>query len=168
MGLFYKRKYGIDFRGLRYPSIVGPGVKTPGIAQYTSWVIEEPAKGNPFTIWVRPETKIPIMYYKDAARAMVLLAQAPLERIKTANYVLAGIAPAPSAQDLADLVRTRVPDAQIIFEPDMELQDVIGKAVRPILDTCAREEWGWEAKYEAEDMVQDFLAELARNPQRYA
>ena len=56
MGLFYRRKYQLDFRGLRYPSIIGPGVRTPGVAQYTSWVIEECAKGNPFTIWVKPET----------------------------------------------------------------------------------------------------------------
>ncbi len=27
MGLFYRRKYGLDFRGVRYPSIVGPGSK---------------------------------------------------------------------------------------------------------------------------------------------
>ena len=27
IGLFYRRKYGIDFRGVRYPSIVGPGVR---------------------------------------------------------------------------------------------------------------------------------------------
>jgi nucleoside-diphosphate-sugar epimerase len=30
MGLFYKRKYGLDFHGVRYPSIVGPGSKRPG------------------------------------------------------------------------------------------------------------------------------------------
>ena len=24
MGLFYRRKYGLDFRGIRYPSVIGP------------------------------------------------------------------------------------------------------------------------------------------------
>src|SRR6266496_4438299 len=43
---------GLDFRCVRYPSIVGPGVKTPGVAQYTSWVIEECAKGKLFTMWI--------------------------------------------------------------------------------------------------------------------
>ena len=32
MGLYYKRKHGLDFRGIRYPSVVGPGVETPGVA----------------------------------------------------------------------------------------------------------------------------------------
>ena len=62
MGRFYKRKYGIDFRGIRYPSIIGPGITTPGVAQYNHGVIEQCAKGNPFTKWVTPETKIPIKY----------------------------------------------------------------------------------------------------------
>jgi hypothetical protein len=29
MGQFFKRKLALDFRGVRYPSILGPGVKTP-------------------------------------------------------------------------------------------------------------------------------------------
>ena len=36
MGLFYRRKYGLDFRGIRYPTIVGPGVKTPEVVQFIS------------------------------------------------------------------------------------------------------------------------------------
>ena len=36
MGHFYKRKYGLDFRGVRYPSIVGPGVRSPSVIQFTS------------------------------------------------------------------------------------------------------------------------------------
>jgi threonine 3-dehydrogenase len=50
-GRFFRRKYGLDFRGVRYPAIVGPGIKTPGAVQYAGWVIEESAKGKPFTIW---------------------------------------------------------------------------------------------------------------------
>src|SRR5579883_771454 len=69
MGLFYKRKYGLDYRCIRYPSIIGPGVKTPGVVQYTSWMIEECAKGKPFTVWAPPETRTPVLYFKDAARS---------------------------------------------------------------------------------------------------
>lgn len=45
MGRFYKRKFGLDFRGVRYPAISGPGVKTPGVVQYNAWAIEEACKG---------------------------------------------------------------------------------------------------------------------------
>jgi threonine 3-dehydrogenase len=167
MGLFYRRKYGLDFRGLRYPAIVGPGVKTPGVVQYTSWVIEESAKGNPFTITVSPGTRCPVMYYKDAALAMVQLAQAPRENIRMVNYVIAGATPIATAQELVDIVKQKVPTAQIDFKPNMELQPILDKLLLPIDDRVAREEWGWKPSYDQQRIVDDFLEELKAHPKRY-
>ena len=168
MGLFYKRKYGLDYRGIRYPSIVGPGVKTPGILQYTSWAIEESAKGNPFTIWVKPETKCAAMYFKDAALAIVKLGEAPLANIKMVNYVLGGATPIASAQDLADIIKDRIPAAQIDFKPDPEIQKVVDKLSLPVDDSIARKEWSWKSEYDQERIVDDFLEELRVHPERYA
>ena len=120
LGRFYRRKYGLDFRGLRYPVIVAPGVTTPGVLQYTSWVIEAAANGIPFTITVEPGTGPAVLYVKDAARAMVELAAAPEEQIRTINYLVTGTQPAPTAGELVDLIRGRVPAAQIDFAPDPE------------------------------------------------
>lgn len=168
MGLFYKRKFGLDYRGVRYPSIVGPGVKTPGVVQYTSWVIEECAKGNHFTIWVKPETKCPVMYFKDAALAIVKLKETPLANIKMVNYVIAGATPIASAQELADMVKARIPTAQINFEPDLERQKILDKLLLPIEDATARNEWNWRPEYNQERIVDDFLEEMRVHPQRYA
>jgi threonine 3-dehydrogenase len=168
MGLFYKRRYDLDFRSVRYPGIVGPGVKTPAVAQFTSWVIEACAKGNPFTIRVKPDTRVPVLYVKDAARAIVALKEAPLEKIKTVNYLLAGVVPVASAEELADLVRAKVPGAQIDFEPDLELQRILDKLLLPLDDGHAQKEWGWKPEYDQERMVDDFLHELGQSPQRYA
>lgn len=167
MGLFYKRKYGLDFRGIRYPSIVGPGVKTPGVVQYTSWAIEESLKGSPYTIYVQPETRCPVMYFKDAAIAMVKVAEAPVENIQMVNYIIAGAKPIASAQELADIIRDRIPSAQIDFEPDLELQKVLDKLLLPIDDRIAREEWGWESQYDQERIVDDFIMEMKNHPERY-
>jgi nucleoside-diphosphate-sugar epimerase len=167
MGLFYKRKYGLDFRGVRYPSIVGPGVKTPGVAQYTSWVIEESAKGNPYTIYVKPETRCPVMYFKDAAQAIIKLGHAPIETIKTANYVIAGPTPIASAQELADRVRAKIPGAKIDFKPDLELQKILDKLFLPLDDSVARNEWNWMPEYDQERIVDDFIKEMRIHPHRY-
>jgi nucleoside-diphosphate-sugar epimerase len=167
MGAFYKRKYGLDFRGLRYPSIVGPGVKTPSVVQFTSWVIEESAKGNPFTVTVTPETAVPVMYYKDAARAMIQLGEAPVERIETVNYLVDGVKPAPTAGQLAEIVRSRISEARIRFEPEMAFQSVIDQVIRPIDDCRARAEWSWAPAYDQEAIVDDFLVELRDHPKRY-
>jgi threonine 3-dehydrogenase len=167
LGLCYRSTYQLDFRGLRYPPIIGPGVRTPGIAQYTSWVIEACAKGHPFTIWVTPDTRVPVMYIKDAARATVQLAAAPLEQIKTVTYLIDGRKPTPSAQDLAEAVQAKLPEAQITFRPDRDIQPMLDRLL-PIDDRNARQEWGWEPTYTLERMVEDFLEELRTHPERYA
>ncbi len=166
MGRFYRRKYGIDYRCVRYPSIVGPGVRTPGSVQYTSWIIENAAKGVPFTVWARPETRVPILYFKDAALATVALAEAPADRIKMVNYLLGG--PRPTALELVNLVRQRFPAAEINFEVNAELQFRLDNSLRPLDDRFARDEWGWKPTYGVDAMIDDFLAELSQHPQRYA
>ena len=160
MGLVFKRKYGLDFRGIRYPSVVGPGVTTPGIVQYTSWMIEESAKGNPFTVWTTPETTVPIMYITEAAAATVQLAQAPLENIKMVNYLVDGAKPTPTAGEMAEAVRAKIPNAQIDFVPDPTKPMLHGRW-QTIDDSSAREEWGWQPTHDLSSMIDDFLASLA-------
>ncbi len=160
MGLYYKRKHGLDFRGIRYPSVVGPGVETPGVVQYTSWMIERSAAGEPFTIWVTPETRMPIMYITEAATATIRLAQAPVENIKMVNYLVDGVKPTPSAAELADMVKAKLPSADLSFNPDPNFQTLIDELARPLDDTKAREEWGWQPTHTAERIVDDFLKAL--------
>ncbi len=160
MGLFFKRKYGLDFRGLRYPSVIGPGVTTPGMVQYTSWMIEESAKGNPFTVWTTPETRVPVMYITEAATATVQLAQAPLENIKMVNYLVDGAKPTPTAGDIADAVRAKIPNAVIDFVPDPTKPMLHGRS-QTIDDSRAREEWGWQPTHDLPRMIDDFLASLS-------
>lgn len=164
-GGFFRRHYGLDFRGVRYPPIVGPGIKTPGATQYAGWVIEESAKGRPFTIWVRPDTLTPIMYYKDAVSALVQLASAPISNIRMGVYVVAGST--PTAQQIADAVTTRIPTAQITFHPDPEIQPFLDKILLPLDDRVAQQEWHWHPKYDLKKMVEDFLHELQVNSARY-
>ena len=166
MGHFFKRKYGLDFRGVRYPSIVGPGVRSPGVVQFTSWMIEESAMGRPFTVVVSPEIQIPILYVKEAARGTVELAHAPFESIVTGMYNIDGIHPTPSAGDIAAAVKAQIPDSQITFDPDPEL-DALRSALKPLNDDRAREEWGWKPEYKIDRMVRELIAELKANPHRY-
>jgi threonine 3-dehydrogenase len=167
MGMFYKRKFGLDFRSVRYPSIVGPGVKTPGVVQYTSWVIEECAKGNPYTMYVKPETKCPVMYFKDGAKSIVKLGEAPVEDIKMVNYLIDGATPTASAQELVDIVRKKIPGAQISFDPDLDLQKMLDKFLLPLDDSIAKKEWNWTPEYDQEQIVDDFLEEMKQHPERY-
>ncbi len=158
LGAYYRDKYGMDFRSLRYPAIVGPGVTTWSLAQYTSWMIERPAQGQAFEVWVEPESVIALMWYQDAARAAVELAAAPIESIVSINYLVDGPRPTPSAGELADAVRNRIAGAEITFKPGADFRGA--RTVR-LDDSAARQEWGWEHRFDVDAMIDGIIASVA-------
>jgi threonine 3-dehydrogenase len=166
LGRYYSVTHGLDFRGIRFQSIVGPGVKSPGVVQYISWSIEESILGRPFTIWAKPDIRTPALYIKDAARALIELAGASRGKIKTMVYIIEGLSPTPSAQELLDLITAKIPGAQLDIVPD-PAYDKIHASYRPLDSSNAAREWGWKPRYDLEAAIDDFCIDLAENPGRY-
>jgi len=160
-GLFFKRKYGLDFRSLRYPFIVGPGVRQGGVIDYPTEMIIKGIEGAAYTANVPPETRIHVLHVLDAARAMSELSEAPLEKIRTVNYLVDGTRPALSAGEIADLVNQRFPEARFDFQPDEKLLPILENVALPIDDSRAREEWGWQPRFDYPRIIDDFIEILA-------
>ena len=156
-GLFFRRKNGLDFRSLRYPFIVGPGARSGGVIDYPTAMIAESLKRCSYTANVPPETRIHVLYVEDAARALVELAGAPADRIKTVNYLIDGCRPAPSAGEIAAMVNSHIPEARIDFNPDQNLLPILEKIAVPIDDRPARKEWGWQPEFDYPAIIRDFL-----------
>ncbi len=169
LGMFYRNRFGLDFRTVRYASVVGPGVRTPGVAQWNAWMIEYPALGKPFECFVTAETKVPVIYFKDAARSVDMLYQAAKERIKTINYNVAGVTPSRTAEELEQVVKKYIPEAQISYKPDPKVMDFYRSLRVDVFDDSrAREEWGWQPLYsDFEKVAIDTIEELRARPERY-
>ncbi len=162
IGLFYKRKYGLDYRGLRLPNVIGPGTETHGYLEYFNKTIEECARGRRYTVCVRPETTIPVIHVQDAARAFIELAAAPLAQIKTTNYIILGPKPSPTHRDLVACVRKKIPGAKIEYQINELVQKLIDNAcAKSYDDACARTEWGWKERYGLIEMVDSFIERQA-------
>lgn len=170
LGRFYRTKFGVDFRGIRFPSVIGPGAKVRHVSQYNAWLLEFPLRGKPFECFVTEGTKMPTMYFKDAAHAVQTVANAPIERIETVNYNVAGITPTRSAGEIAAVVRKHVPEARITFVPDPIIMEYYRTfKIDRFDDSRARSEWGWSPAFPDFDTVLlDFKAELAEHPDWYA
>jgi len=168
LGRYYHRRYGIDFRSIRLPAVVGPGAKTRNVSIYNAWAIEKSFFGEPYEIFVTPETACPIIYYKDAARAFLEISEASEDRIKTMNYILAGIEPMPTAKQLRDAILRYLPDARLSFNPD-PLAMAFHKMSQGVRwdETPAAKEWDWKARYSLDELVKDFICELTDHPSWY-
>lgn len=162
IGLCYRRLYGVDFRSLRLATVVGPGSTTHGYLGYFNKAIEESIQGRPYKVYVAPRSRVPVIHVKDTARALMELAAASAEKIKTVNYNVLGPTPSPSAQELVDKVRERIPAAALRFEVNQEFQKLLDtNIVKPFDDSCARGEWGWKPNFTLDAIVEDFLISSA-------
>ena len=170
LGRFYKRKFGLDFRGARYCSIIS-GAKGAPVVEHATMMIENTVNGRSYECMVSEDAKIPLMYLKDAALAAEMLYYAPVERIKTVSYNLVGVSPTPTAKELGLAVKKCIPEAQITFRPDKNLMTIYNEYwahIKVYDDTRAREEWGWQPEYsDIEKLVADFMEEVKANPEIY-
>jgi threonine 3-dehydrogenase len=169
LGRFYKNQFGLDYRAVRFPSVIGPGTTQRTVAQYNSWMIEYPARGKPFECFVTPETKGPAMYFKDAVRSLQVIADAPISTMKTLNYNVGGLVPTPSAKEVEEAMRQHIPSAVVTYNPDPAIMRYYaGAKVEVFDDTCARQEWGWEPQFGSlAQIVPDFISEVNTNGARY-
>jgi nucleoside-diphosphate-sugar epimerase len=170
VGRFYRTKFDLDFRTFRSPTLVGPGVKTPGVTQYISLMLENAALGRPYECYVAEQTKSAgFMYFKDSVRAVDMLYQAPKENIKMINYNVSGLDKSVSTKELEETIKKHVPEFSVIYKPDEEVVTYMKKyedAMQVIDDTRAREEWGWNPAYkDLDSIVSDYLEEMRTRPE---
>jgi threonine 3-dehydrogenase len=163
LGLYYHRRFGIDFRGVRFPQLLGPGIKSEGYGQYTPKMIESAIRGISFEAWVTEETSIPIMYIKDAIRCLLELFEADGNRIKTRIYNVGQILPSPTAGHLLAEIQKHFHDVSITFKPDPRAMEVNKTLPRQLSDAEARAEWGWSIHYGLKEMVEDFIKEFGHD-----
>ena len=163
-GRWYRKKYDFDFRGIHYPAIVGPGLRAAGMVTYASAMIEMPAKGEPYTIPVGEDIRLSIVYVEDGARALIQLGEAPKENIKTINYFINGVQnPLPSSGEMAEMVRKKIPGAQINFDVNPEWEKLLKSASHSVDDSSSVAEWNWTPKYNTWDKIIDkYLEDLKK------
>ena len=168
LGRFYRARYGVDFRSVRFPSIVGPGSTVKHVSIYNAWAVEKAVRGEPYDIFVEPHIRCPVLYFKDAARSLMVLDAAPKEAIQAVCYTLAGIDPMPSAGELVAAIRERFPRATLGFAPEPFAMEHHSRLQKLAYDeSSARRELGWEPRYTLKEMIADFAEEVAAHPERY-
>jgi len=167
LGRYYRTKFGLDFRTVRYPVVTGPGF----IKNWYIGMIEAAVLGRSYECKVTADSTLPtIMFIKDAARAADMILQAPKEDINMVNYNVAGVPPPISPGDIERAIKKYIPNFAMAYKPDptaMALQRN-PSATKSINDSYARKEWGWDPVYTTIDqVVAAFIDEMRAHPERY-
>lgn len=172
LGRFYRRKFDLDFRCVRYCGlVVGPGHTAKAAPMYIPWMIEHAALGKPepFECWVSEDAAIQITYFKDVVQGTEMLYYAPKEKIKTICYNLSAGTQMPTVKDIEMAIKKFIPEAKFTYKPDPVTMEILHSRKFKFVD-CSRasEEWGWNPQYtDYEKIIEDFINEARTNPELY-
>jgi threonine 3-dehydrogenase len=169
LGEYYQRRFGVDFRGVRFPGLISASVPGGGTSDYALFMYTEGVRRGAYEAFCRADTRIPLMYMPDGIRALVELADAPKEKLHRSIYNIAAFS--PTAQAIADSVARALPDVRITFAPDPRRQAILDSWPRVLDDANARTEWGWQPTFDLDAMTSDLVPKvrslLARMPQAF-
>ena len=157
---YYHTRFGVDARGLRFPGLVSytapPG---GGTTDYAVNIFHAALAEGRYTCFLKPDTRMDMLYMPDAIRAIVELMEAPSETLIHRNaFNITGLHFTPA--ELADAIRVHLPDFEIEYSPDPLRQAIADSWPARLDDSAASEQWGWRAEYTLPDMVADMFRGL--------
>jgi len=174
LGRYYARYYKqlaahasgrVDFRSVRFPGLISAAtVPSGGTSDYAPEMIHAAAKGEPYTCFVRPDTRIPFMAMPDAIEALLRLARAPRDQLTRTAYNLTAFS--PTAQAIHDKVLEAFPDADIRWSTDTKRQVIIDSWPVDVDDSAARADWGFEPVYDFDSAFAQYLVPEVRERYR--
>jgi threonine 3-dehydrogenase len=161
LGEQYYRRYGVNFRAVRFPPVLGAGRRDSAQSAFSYLAIREAALGRPYTLYVEKNARIPVVYIQDSVQCLISLKEADADHLQRRVYNIHGFS--ACAGEIVEAVRKHIPGARFDYKPDEAVMDVI-RGWPTLDDTRARQEWGWQPKYILEESVKDFILEVQANP----
>jgi threonine 3-dehydrogenase len=160
LGEYYQKAFGIDFRGVRFPGLINAGIPGGGTTDYALFMFIDGLRTGAYECFVSAESRVPFMYMPDALRAMLELMEAPKARLTRSIYNIAAMS--PTAEQIAEAVRRRIPGVRLTFRSDPRRQAILDSWPKVLDDSVAQRDWGWKHAYDLEAMVEDLMPKMRR------
>lgn len=159
---YYHSRFGIDTRGLRYPGLISH-VALPGggTTDYAVEIFYEALRNRRYTCFLRPNTRIDMMYMPDAIRASIDLMSADSSRLEHRNaFNITAVNFTP--EEVAAEIQKHIPGFTIDYQIDPVRQAIADSWPDSVDDSAARNEWGWQHEYDLARLTKDMLFNLEK------
>lgn len=157
---YYYHKFGVDTRGVRFPGLISyetlPG---GGTTDYAVHIYYDALKNKKYTSFIAKGTKMDMMYMPDALDAITKLLEAdPSKLIHRNAFNVTAMSFEP--EEIAASIKKIIPEFELDYDVDPVRQAIADSWPNSLDDSAAREEWGWDPKYDLDAMTKDMLEKL--------
>ncbi len=163
---YYFKRFGVDTRSVRYPGIIS-NVTLPGggTTDYAVEIFYAAVKQKRYVCPLGPRTFLDMMYMPDALEAAIQLMEVDPSKLKHRNsFNVTAMSFCPEM--IAAEIRRHIPDFEISYNIDPIKQSIADSWPNKMDDSCAREEWGWNPKYDLSMMTEEMLRVIREKHER--
>lgn len=157
---YYFKRFNVDTRGVRFPGLISyKALPGGGTTDYAVHIFYEAIKNKRYNSFIKQGTKMDMMYMPDALKSIIDLMEADGSRLINRNaFNVTSMSFAP--EDLANEIKKIIPDFEFGYDVDPVRQAIAESWPDSLDDTAAREEWGWNPKYDIKNMTVDMIEKL--------
>jgi nucleoside-diphosphate-sugar epimerase len=152
---------------VRFPGLISH-VTPPGggTTDYAVDIFYSATGSKQFVCPIAAGTFMDMMYMPDALQAAIQIMEADPSKLKHRNaFNITAMSFDPEI--LFRQIKEYVPDFTMTYDVDPLRQAIASSWPDSLDDACAREEWGWNPRYDLNAMTRDMLEKLsARNNNR--
>ncbi len=159
---YYFTRFGVDTRSVRFPGLISnltlPG---GGTTDYAVEIYYAAVKGEKFICPLEKGTFMDMMYMPDALDAMVNIMEAdPSKLIHRNSFNVTAMSFDPEI--LYNTIKKYIPTFEMEYKPEPIKQAIANSWPNSLDDSCARNEWGWNPKYDLDKMSVDMIETLRK------
>lgn len=157
---YYFQKFGLDTRGVRFPGLISnetlPG---GGTTDYAVDIYYKALADGKYTSYIAAGTYMDMMYMPDALQAIVDLMEADASQLIHRNaFNVTAMSFEP--EQIAASIKKVIPTFTLDYDVDPVRQAIANSWPDSIDASAAKEEWGFQAKYDLDSMTMDMLETL--------
>lgn len=157
---YYHLKYGLDTRGIRFPGLISyKALPGGGTTDYAVHIYHEAIKNKHYTSYICKGTYMDMMYMPDAVDSIIQLMEANPDKLIDRNaFNVSAMSFEP--EDIKKSIQKYIPDFTMNYDVDT-VRQAIAESWPNSLDTrAAKEQWGFNPKYDLDKMTQDMLKNI--------
>jgi nucleoside-diphosphate-sugar epimerase len=160
-GEYYHKRYGVDFRSLRYPGLISYKTEAGGgTTDYAVEIYYEAIRNRSYECFLSEDTALPMMFMDDAIHATIKLMQTDGGKLSLrSSYNVGGMSFTP--KEVAAAIKKHIPDFKISYNPDFR-QAIAESWPASIDDSVARKDWGLNDTFDLDSMTELMLQEIKK------
>ena len=144
LGTYYKKKFGMDFRSIRYPQVISCTEAFGGSGDYSIEIFYGALRKQAYTCYLNESTRMSFVYVDDLIEGTLKFLECDSKNFSDVVYNIQSCS--FTVKELADEITKTAPEFKMDYLIDFR-QKIVDTWPESLDDALAKKDWNFNPKY---------------------